>query len=59
VPDMSSFTLKIKLGNDAMSSSDDIIEALSEVTNKLSLGKTSGMIYDLNGNSVGEFKFTR
>jgi hypothetical protein len=53
---MSSFTLKIKLGNEAMQTDDDISSALKEVAYNVESGITSGKIFDLNGNSVGTYQ---
>lgn len=49
------FTLEIELGNDAMQTSDDVAEALANVTNSLLDGLTSGAIRDANGNTVGKW----
>lgn len=49
------FTLRIKTGNDAMQSPQDIAQALREVIGCLEDGQTSGRILDQNGNMVGHF----
>ena len=53
------FTLKIKLGNDAMRTGSHIAGALRAVTANLfrPLHRgDSGIIRDINGNTVGEWK---
>jgi hypothetical protein len=57
------FTLKIKLGNEAMQTGEDIAEALQRIAGKLKyIGYPSsndyGNIRDVNGNRVGEWKAT-
>ena len=49
------FELDIKLGNEAMSSPDDVSKALQLVSIKLERGQREGPILDLNGNKVGKF----
>lgn len=55
---MKTFTLTIKLGNDAMQTPDDIAGALREVADTVQSGRGNGKIFDLNGNSVGQFDIT-
>lgn len=53
----SKFKLHIKLGNDAMSTKDDIANALRELADKLDrTSDDSGRIRDYNGNTVGEWE---
>ena len=57
------FTLKIKLGNEAMQTPFDVADALARLSvwiyrNLNDLGSESGNIRDLNGNRVGEWKVT-
>ena len=49
------FTLDIDLGNDAMQTADDVAEALRRVAKRLEADRdlSSGLIRDLNGNTVG------
>lgn len=58
---MNEFTLRIKMGNDAMKTPEDVSESLLAVANLLNFGagSRSGEIIDLNGNKVGEWGFTR
>ena len=53
------FNLTIKLGNDAMTEYSDISEAVLKVADKLSKGNENGLVFDKNGNTVGEFSITR
>ena len=58
---MGTFSLKIKLGNDAMNTNGDISKALDVVAGDLlAFGPKAfrGGIYDVNGNKVGEWKVT-
>ena len=56
------FTLKIKLGNDAMQTGLDLADAINEVTDRLQdvMGDIapgeSGTIRDVNGNTVGKWE---
>lgn len=54
---MDTFTLTITLGNDAMREPDDVAQQLEIIAGKLRDGYTSGKVVDVNGNSVGEFRF--
>ena len=49
------FKLQIDLGNDAMTSADDVARALERVARQLRAGKVRGNISDDNGNTVGAF----
>lgn len=49
------FTLKIDLGNAAMSSPEDVAGALESVAAKVRDGRDEGGIRDLNGNTVGRW----
>lgn len=55
---MSQFILKIKLGNDAMSTPYDVADALRTVAEQLENGFTARRITDKNGNDVGQYKMT-
>jgi len=58
------FTLKIKLGNEAMQTPADVAEALRDVAGRVgALGESVwphdygyGFVKDLNGNKVGEWE---
>jgi hypothetical protein len=52
---MDTFTLTIKLGNDAMQAAEDVARALRTVSIMLDDGYTEGRVMDENGNSVGTF----
>lgn len=58
---MNEFTLRIKLGNDAMQTPEDVAANLRAVANRLNWGADlqSGEILDYNGNKVGEWGFTK
>ena len=49
------FKLKIKLGNEAMQSLEDLALTLRFVSIQLERGQREGQIFDVNGNKVGEF----
>lgn len=52
------FALEINLGNDAMSTPQDVAEAIRRVADRVDgLGDLSGGIRDLNGNTVGRYGF--
>lgn len=53
------FKLKIRLGNAAMESPTDVRVALQTVIQKLqdAAGQQTGIIRDLNGNTVGQWTF--
>lgn len=56
---MSSFTLKIKLGNDAMQTPEDVADALEKTAHTLRRGRVAeATIRDENGNTVGSWKLT-
>jgi hypothetical protein len=57
---MASFDLKITLGNEAMQSTLDIAGVLAEQALKMSADDRaqSGVIFDDNGNRVGEWSVT-
>ena len=57
---MNEFTLRIKMGNEAMQTPEDVANRLLAVANRLNYGmdRQSGEIIDLNGNKVGEWGFT-
>ena len=52
---MEKFTLEIEMGNDAMQTTEDIIDALKQVIKKMESGRDGGFIQDVNGNNVGTF----
>lgn len=49
------FTLTIETGNAAMSTREDVAEALRQVAEKLEGGREGGNVMDANGNTVGAF----
>lgn len=49
------FTVRIELGNDAMSSRRDIFIALKNIAIKVIGGANNCVVMDENGNPVGEF----
>jgi hypothetical protein len=49
------FVLRIRLGNEAMASLDDVAAALRDIAAKLDMGHGGGNILDYNGNVVGTF----
>jgi hypothetical protein len=51
------FTVKIKLGNAAMQTPEDVAQALAPVIQKLNNGWDTGKVMDANGNAVGEWGF--
>jgi len=52
---MTSFILKIKMGNAAMRTHSDVVDALKKVVKKMQDGDGSGVVMDINGNKVGHF----
>jgi hypothetical protein len=50
------FTLTIKLGNEAMKSASDVSKALEEVSRRMGTNIEEGKIRDINGNTVGSWK---
>lgn len=56
---MSQFNLSFTLGNEAMSSRLDILEALYDVINDLQELQDNGSIFDINGNSVGSWEISK
>jgi len=54
---MDKFILTIEMGNDAMTTLEDVAAALLSVANKLDNGRSGGKIMDANGNVVGTFEF--
>jgi len=56
---MSTFTLKITLGNEAMQTGSDIARALRDIADDIAdqdqMSGTGGNIMDDNGNSVGKW----
>ena len=57
---MREFTLRIKMGNAAMQTPEDVANRLLAVANRLDWGmyRRSGEILDYDGNKVGEWGFT-
>lgn len=51
------FKVELQLGNDAMSTSEDVIQALKMVIKELEIGSGGGKVLDDNGNTVGHFTF--
>jgi hypothetical protein len=49
-------TLKIEIGNDAMTDHADIAAALERVARRVYNGVEAGKIIDDNGNKVGSFQ---
>jgi hypothetical protein len=49
------FTLEIEMGNDAMQDWTHVADALKQAARELYAGK--GRIRDLNGNTVGHWRF--
>ena len=58
---MNEFTLRIKLGNDAMQTPEDVAASLRDIANRLDWGmyRRSGEILDYNGNVVGDWEFIK
>ena len=58
---MREFTLRIEMGNEAMQTSEDVAGVLRDVANRLDycMDRQSGKILDYNGNTVGEWGFTK
>lgn len=55
------FTVKIKLGNAAMQTAEDIAEALRRLADKVESADVEsdrGVVMDLNGNQVGSWEIT-
>lgn len=50
------FTLSIRLGNDAMQTAGDLGEVVAYVSERLDRGDTEGGIHDAYGNRVGSFE---
>ena len=59
------FMLSITLGNDAMQDSGDVADALRRIANEIESdgwgtrcagGYTAQTVFDINGNTVGQFK---
>jgi hypothetical protein len=54
---MNNLTIRITFGNDAMQDTLDAASALeSDVIPALYVGRTSGIIRDINGNTVGSWE---
>ena len=54
-------TLKIKLGNDAMQTPEDIADALRRTADRITDSVLNGATFnirDTNGNTVGQWKVT-
>lgn len=52
------FNLKIKLGNAAMQTPQDVAKVLREVAVMVEMGRAEMGIKDLNGNTVGGYTAT-
>jgi len=55
------FTLKIKTDNAAFDGDRDgeVARILRDVADSIKVGADLGVIRDINGNNVGEYKYTR
>jgi hypothetical protein len=53
------FELRITMGNEAMSSPGDVIDALRRVAQMKENGGYEGWIMDNNGNTVGEYRYVQ
>lgn len=51
------FRLAIELGNEAMSTPEDIVSALEDVAQEIGFGRLEGSIRDGNGNTVGTWDY--
>jgi hypothetical protein len=51
------FTMRIRVGNAAMSTPEDVARALETVASRLKDGYTEGVIHDANGNLTGDWDF--
>ena len=54
---MDTLEVKITTGNDAMSSDDEIAQALMRVAHRVRGGSIGGKVADVNGNTVGSYGF--
>ena len=52
---MSTITITIRLGNDAMNTPEDVAQLLHDAADHISEGYYPRYLFDLNGNRVGEF----
>lgn len=53
--DSGTFEMEIRIGNEAMSTPEDLAWALRRVAERLACGQSDGVIHDVNGNSVGSW----
>ena len=53
---MREFTLRIKMGNEAMQTPEDVADVLREAANDV-LFMDYDAILDMNGNKVGDWRF--
>jgi hypothetical protein len=53
------FKVDIKSRNDAMTGKNSVQEILEEIVVELDAGEDSGMIRDVNGNTVGNWSYLR
>ena len=54
---MNTFTLTIKLGNDAMNTPEDVSQLLHDAADYVIEGYDQKYLFDMNGNRVGEFTY--
>lgn len=58
------FTLEIEFGNEAMQTPDDVAGALEQTASRLmgiegiTSADDAGLVFDLNGNTVGQWSVT-
>jgi len=53
------FKVEIKSRNDAMVGKSSVIAILDQIVVELMANEDSGMIRDINGNTVGKWSYTR
>jgi hypothetical protein len=58
MPNYTEFHFTITLGNDAMQTTEEVVDALKWCAKRITGGKDYGDILDINGNTVGYFEFT-
>jgi len=52
------FKLEIETGNEAMRTYEDIAAAMDATREQIEAGEQSGILCDVNGNTVGSYEFT-
>ena len=55
---MNEFSLNIELGNDDMGDVEAVARALLRVADQVREGRLSAVVFDGNGNNVGEWSFS-